>query len=203
MTEIPHLRLFFALGLPLYLAEELIRRFREQTNPNLRWTRPERLHLTLRFWGHFAADRIPKLISAGQAAAAKSEALPLHVDSLGAFPSQARARVHWAGIGEPGRSVLCRLATRLDDELAHRGIARESRPFRPHLTVARVRTRMKSEPPGRSPGPGINPDRVELQGLRWTAQGLLLVESRLTPHPTYEILDCADFAAHGSRGEAP
>ena len=62
----------------------------------------------------------------------------LDIKGLGAFPSLARPRVIWAGVGEGG-GALAALAGRVAGGLARVGVPLEERPFSPHVTLARIR----------------------------------------------------------------
>src|SRR5947208_5309760 len=71
-------------------------------------------------------------------AAAGLTAFEAIVAGLGAYPSPARARVIWAGVGR-GTDALVELAGRVDAALAGLGFEREPRAFSPHVTLRRVR----------------------------------------------------------------
>ena len=132
------LRLFLAVELPGSVKEDLARAiapFRE-TVPGARWTDPAGWHVTLKFLG----STWPRLVgevgrAAGEVAAA---AAPFRTElaGIGAFPGPRRARVLWAGLADPDER-LGALARGLDVVLLPHFRA-ESRPFAPHLTVARL-----------------------------------------------------------------
>src|SRR5919202_1847961 len=63
----------------------------------------------------------------------------LSVSGPGSFPPHGPPRVLWLGI-EDASGRLAGLQRALEDECAAAGFAREPRPFRPHLTVARIRS---------------------------------------------------------------
>jgi len=102
----------------------------------VRWVRVDHLHLTLRFLGATAPDRVPGLTEAIRAAAALPP-FPVTLSGAGAFPSVARPRALWLGISD-GVTELAQLGARLDAPLADLGWQPEGRPFRPHLTIART-----------------------------------------------------------------
>src|SRR5207249_2914500 len=64
----------------------------------------------------------------------------LAIAGAGAFPDARRPRVVWLGTVE-GSPQLCAVAERLREALKKRGFALEERPFRPHLTIARIKGR--------------------------------------------------------------
>lgn len=135
-------RLFVAIELPAGIRKRLqehINRLRESV-PDARasWSHEENLHLTLKFLGDTPVTRVETLSQVTKRAA--SEALPfeLIVRSCGAFPPRGQPRVLWVGIEDPS-GQLDKLQQALEDECAHAGFARETRPFHPHLTIARLR----------------------------------------------------------------
>ncbi len=103
----------------------------------VRWVRMDGLHLTLRFLGPTDADRVGPLEAAVRRAAARARPFELTLGGGGAFPSAARPRTIWLGVTE-GADHVAALASALDDELEQDGWTRETRPFRPHLTLARA-----------------------------------------------------------------
>ena len=90
----------------------------------LRWAVTENLHLTLRFLGATAPDRIPDLVAATEAAARTAAPFTIRLAGAGAFPAPDRPRVLWLGIVE-GVPALVALAGALGEELAERGWERE------------------------------------------------------------------------------
>ncbi|HKV47654.1 MAG TPA: RNA 2',3'-cyclic phosphodiesterase [Candidatus Acidoferrales bacterium] len=104
--------------------------------PSARWVRPEAMHITLKFIGHVRAEDLPAIRSA--LAELKSlDPIEMHFRGLGFFPCEKRPRVFWCGVdASPNAPVL---ATDMDRALAKLGIEPESRPFTPHLTLARFK----------------------------------------------------------------
>jgi len=106
----------------------------------VKWVDPYSIHLTLKFLGNIAVDRIGEITRAMETAAQGISPFHLEVKELGAFPNLKRVQVVWVGItGEVDR--LGQLQQRLESNLAPLGFAPESRPFTPHLTLARLRDR--------------------------------------------------------------
>lgn len=118
----------------------------------LRWTHPGNWHLTLRFLGNVPAPRIPELATAlAQVAFAP---FTLAVGRAGAFPARGAPRVVWLGLAR-GAKECASLAASVDAVLAPLGFAPESRPFAPHLTLARVHeARSDDRPENGSPESG-------------------------------------------------
>jgi 2'-5' RNA ligase len=134
----PTARLFFALDVPkptldaLAETQRTLRPFAERFEP--RWTRPEQMHLTLKFLGDVATESIGEL---SQLVAA-SEAPLAAFERVATFPDTRRARVLVVEL-KPSDERLADMARQLDERAAAFGVARERRPFRPHLTLARFK----------------------------------------------------------------
>ncbi len=108
------------------------------------WVRPEGVHLTLKFLGEVAQDRIPEIAAGIEAAARDAHPFTVYLEGLGGFPNLRTPRVVWVGVQEPS-GTLAQIQTRIETELESVGFPGESRPFSPHLTLGRVRGR-GSEP---------------------------------------------------------
>ena len=106
------------------------------------WVRPSGMHLTLKFLGDVEEDALSGLIGAVARAAALVPPFRFETTALGAFPSPRRPRVIWLGVEPVGE--LFDLADALERELADLGFPRERRPFRPHITIGRVRDPLAS-----------------------------------------------------------
>lgn len=105
--------------------------------PGERWVDADRLHATVRFLGEVDQPFIDRLSIALRTAARRYDPILLEIAALGAFPDWTRARVVWAGVGyDPKLELLHH-----DIELACTGLGLEveGRPFRPHVTLARLR----------------------------------------------------------------
>ncbi len=107
-----------------------------QASEGARWTRPEGVHLTLKFLGEIPPPQLEQLTRALQAIGG-FEKIPVEVKGFGFFPEARRPRVLWAGVVAP--PALGELARRVEDTLEPLGFARENRPFSPHLTLARFK----------------------------------------------------------------
>ena len=137
------MRLFVAVDLPGMLRErlaELLSRLRtEVTGP--KWVRSEGIHLTLRFIGEVDEADLPRLTAAVSGVAwGDVPAFDVAVRGLGQFPEKGRPRVLWIGLHEAG-GALAMLQSRVEravDGAALPGVRSEERPFRPHLTLARM-----------------------------------------------------------------
>lgn len=103
------------------------------------WSRPESLHVTLKFVGEVEAARVEALSRAACAAVEEFEPFELSIEEAGTFPPRGAARVLWLGVKDASGG-LARLQRRLEDKCAAAGFPREPKQFKPHLTLARLRT---------------------------------------------------------------
>ncbi|HEV7733129.1 MAG TPA: RNA 2',3'-cyclic phosphodiesterase [Candidatus Binatia bacterium] len=145
-----------------------------------RWVASASLHLTLRFLGEVSdVDPVRDVLVT---VAARHAPFDLAAGGLGAFPGIARPRTLWAGISG-GIRELGLLAVDVERSLEPLGFPPEPRPFRGHLTLARVRSPRGI---GRI-APLVTGDRPVFGA--WTASELVLYRSHLRPTGSiYEAL---------------
>ena len=134
------LRTFIAIELPADVRARVVQhiaRLRYEL-PDVRasWSREDNLHLTLKFLGNVPVADIPKVSKAVASATESVSSFELSFSDCGTFPPRGRPGVLWIGTQGAG---LQPLHAAIEQELAAGGFARESRPFRPHLTIARLR----------------------------------------------------------------
>ncbi len=134
------IRTFIACEISPKLRERLGRemgRLREAA-PLVAWVKPENVHLTLKFLGDVKEDDLGELFEELEAEAEGFGPFSLEVRGVGAFPNWRNPRVVWAGMGE-GAEEAVRLAGLVEDLCVDLGYEAEHRPFRPHLTLGRVK----------------------------------------------------------------
>lgn len=107
------------------------------------WTRPDNIHLTLKFLGEISESLIADSARVCLECATASNSLDLHLSSVGAFPDSRQPRVLWVGLGGD-LDPLVQLQKDLDERLSRIGFEREPKPFRAHLTMGRVKSRRNS-----------------------------------------------------------
>ena len=132
-------RIFCAVELPEEIRDQLhdhAKRVREAvSDASASWSRPENIHLTLKFFGNVSTNKLAQISAAAERAAADFSPFQIRVGGTGVFPRPSRAQVLWIGVDDPsGR--LSELQQRLEDEF---DFNKEDRAYRPHLTIARIR----------------------------------------------------------------
>lgn len=108
------------------------------TSSPIQWVKAESLHVTVKFLGNIPEEQIPAieqvLFDIGQ----RHQSFPLNFEGLDVFPDRRAPRILWVGISGM-LSHLESVVKDVDDCLAELGFPRESRPFRPHLTLAKIK----------------------------------------------------------------
>jgi 2'-5' RNA ligase len=140
---------------------------------DVRWTAPASLHVTLRFLGDVAADRLPAVCEVVLAAAAAVPPPPLALAGVGAFPSPRRARALWLGVQDDTGSLV-RVAEALERGIRALGFAPEERPFTAHVTLGRVR-----RPPRGADLRGAVAASAAATAGAWTPAAVVLYQSHL------------------------
>ena len=169
------MRAFIAIDLPEPIHAALAQHqaaFRAACR-DARWTRPEGIHLTLKFLGEISDAQV-KQVTEALAALGSFPAVSVQVKGFGFFPDARRPRVFWAGLEAP--PALAELADRVEAAMERIGFPREQRSFTPHLTLARFKV------PRPQPAlQGLLPREAPDLG-RFEVSEFFLYESKLSRH---------------------
>jgi len=101
--------------------------------PDVRWARPESMHVTLKFVGEKPSEAVEEIKQA--LGAIRTGAIKISFRGHGFFPTFSAPRVFWIGVG--AGPELAALAKSVDNAMAALGVPREEHEFSPHLTLAR------------------------------------------------------------------
>ena len=176
------MRLFVAVPLPSPALEEaggLLRGLRGQEWP-VRWVRDDALHITLKFFGEVTSDRLEPIEELLQIATQGMAPLAVTLTGGGAFPSSRRPRVLRLEVSAGPDLEL--LQDRLERGAEQIGFAPEGRPFRPHITLGRVREGH------RLPVDAMRQVEALPGGAPFLADQIVLFESRQTnAGPAYSV----------------
>ena len=132
------MRLFTAIDLPddvLLRLDRLLAALRPEAI--IKWSPLDNLHITTKFIGEWPPERFPEL-EAALIELPPREPIEIELRNLGWFPNERSPRVLWAGVH--AGPALEQLAREIDDRLAPLGVAKERRPFSPHMTLARIKS---------------------------------------------------------------
>ena len=102
-----------------------------------RWARVEGTHVTLKFIGEVAAEKVEE-IKKEMEGVRSAAAVEMNFRGVGFFPNARHPRVFWAGI--EATANLAEMAAEIEKRLEKIGIPREGRAFHPHLTLARFKS---------------------------------------------------------------
>lgn len=111
-------------------------------DPPWRWTAPETWHLTLKFMGETSREQLDRAVRALETARERHIPFDVAPGRFGAFPNLRAPRVLFYEV-QRGADELVALARDVDRVLVGAvGLSPEARPFHPHVTVARLKTRL-------------------------------------------------------------
>ena len=140
----PSIRSFIAIDLPGPVRRQLEMLVQElrKSNAQVGWVRIEGVHLTLKFLGNVAPELIEEIKPALAEAASQTPPIHLEPAGCGAFPSIKSPRVIWVGL-RGQTTALTELGRRVEEAMTAFGFKPEDRPFKPHLTLGRVKGRQR------------------------------------------------------------
>jgi 2'-5' RNA ligase len=133
-------RTFIAIPLPhsVIAALEEAQRQLAAAGADVRWVERENLHLTLKFLGQVEDRHVTTVCTVAQQAAGSVEAFDFDVRGLTSVPPSGQMRMVWAGVADD-TGKLAVLHDQLDSGFAGMGFQEETRDFRPHMTLGRVK----------------------------------------------------------------
>jgi 2'-5' RNA ligase len=133
-------RLFIAIEISHEIKKEIaeLQSKLKQAGVDASWTRPEGIHLTLKFLGEVEETKVPEIMTALSVLSKDRTGFRIEIAGAGAFPNPKNARVVWVGVsGETDK--LASLQAAIEDKTAQLGFKRENREFQPHLTLGRIK----------------------------------------------------------------
>ena len=180
-TNSETLRTFIALPLPDEWIGQLgatITDLSRALPHGVRWVSPDGIHLTLKFLGATDSRVVPRILDAIVENFAEASSPTLSLSVLGTFPAGKNPRVIWAGVSG-GAEGLEDLHLRAEQAVSRLGWSMDGRPFRPHLTLGRVRDRVNTR---QRQAISDTVARARLPAVRnWRPDTVRLYRSLLTP----------------------
>lgn len=140
------MRLFISVELPDEIKKNIVKLGKDtkSTDESIKWVSAENLHITLKFLGWVEDKNLDKLIKLTSKAVAGKGSFKAQFAGMGTFPQGKSPRVIWVGTVEGGQE-LCKIAKNLDETLAQAGFKSEARDFKSHITVGRVKQKLKNK----------------------------------------------------------
>lgn len=187
-TQPETVRLFVACEVPDEVKDAIggiTRSLKDRSGNAVRWINPEGVHVTLKFLGEVPVKKLPAIKLAIQEAVVGHQPFELEFSNIGTFGGREGLRIMWVGVaGDVLR--LEALVRAVNAALAVVGFEPERRPFRPHLTLGRVRddvgTRQRAEIE-------VEVGKTEVPAVSWRTAQVSLMRSRLSPGgASYDVL---------------
>lgn len=167
-------RVFLAIELPPEIINGLkdVQGELRKAFPSARMANPAGMHLTVKFIGYAAEEDLLLISEVARRVAGATRPFIVLISGFGGFPSITRPRVLWAGAKDGGESAV--MSAQLDKELTVIGVKAETRPYKPHITLARINK------------PAVTPVNQSLRAAKQSenigtarAEKLILFESHL------------------------
>jgi len=135
------MRTFIAIEIPEPIKAELAKLQTElrRTGAEVGWTNADNIHLTLRFLGEIEEGQLDGVKQLCIETTIGVQPFTLRLEATGYFPNFRQPRVLWVAIGGE-IEVAAQLQNRLEAGLIALGFDREDKPFKPHLTIGRVKS---------------------------------------------------------------
>ena len=135
------IRSFLAIELPEPILTKIgeVQGGLRSSHADVRWTNPEKIHLTLKFFGNIEESRIDLIFKSIEEPIRNTRPFSLKVRGVGAFPHLKNPRVIWIGLVDE-REALTSLLKQIETCLERIGFRPEDRPFHPHLTLGRMKS---------------------------------------------------------------
>ena len=140
------MRSFIAIELPETAKSALagLQQELKKTGADVRWVKPENIHLTLKFLGNIEKNIIDSIVQILTGTCNKFEAFTLEIKGTGVFPSVKSPRVIW--VSANGKTTVTGIQLEIETGLSSLGFEREKRTFTPHLTLGRFKTSQGKRP---------------------------------------------------------
>ncbi len=187
MANDPLIRTFLALPLAGFLPE--IKKYLDflQNQPTqIKWVRPEQVHITLHFFGPTSAEMLTKIKNSIAPLIKKLAPFQLGLKGIGFFPDSHRPRVVWIGLKGDSEKLEI-LQSNIERELKKTGFPLEGRAFKAHATLGRINNPQAAKDLQFSDFPETALKKFD---------GIILYRSHLNSHdqqPKYEILETFIF----------
>lgn len=183
------MRTFIAIELDEEIKKALTKIQSEFKNIDLdiKWVKPQNIHLTIKFLGEVKESKIPEINQALKETCNYIKPFVIETENLGVFPNIKFPRVIWAGLKEENEE-LKKLVNLLEEKLVKLKFSKEKRGFSAHLTLGRFRSQKNKEDFIEK----LN--QIKVANLRQEVKSVKLFKSTLTPQgPIYEELNEENF----------
>ncbi|MEE4312057.1 MAG: RNA 2',3'-cyclic phosphodiesterase [candidate division KSB1 bacterium] len=138
------IRTFIAIEIPPHIKKEIseFQRHLMVRDTRISWPKPDNIHITLKFVGDVETNAITAITEAVEKGVEQIPPFNVKIVGVGTFPSGRKPRILWIG-AKSENSLMVKCADNIDQKLEELGYEKETRPFRAHLTLGRVKSQFK------------------------------------------------------------
>lgn len=104
---------------------------------DLRYTKKENLHITVKFLGEVKEENIEKIKKVIEDSCNNIEKFEISCNRLSSFPTLTSAKVIWVNVDD-GAKIIEKIYDKLENKFVEAGFMKENRKFIPHITIARA-----------------------------------------------------------------
>jgi RNA 2',3'-cyclic 3'-phosphodiesterase len=170
-------RLFVAVEIPSEVKSEIERIVGplKKSLGNASWVRAEAVHVTLAFIGEQPEPIVPRIVDELQASVREMQRFEAVVSGAGFFPNDRNPRVAWLGLS-PAEG-FSEVAAAVRQALNRAEVAFDEKPFKGHLTLARIKERWRREEAER-----FIARLGTFRSKSFPVEEVILYSSKLSPH---------------------
>ena len=182
-------RLFVSLDLPDYIIEEIVSLRNDIYGvgyDRVRWESSDKLHLTMKFLGDVDDNDQHKILAVLQSVSAKYSKVELEFNKFGMFLRNGVPSILWLGL-EPSQQIIA-IKNDIENQLAKVNFSKDSKRFKPHLTILRIKGRENKERLD-------NFISTEIENIDCSARSISLIKSELllsgsvyTPIKSFQLI---------------
>lgn len=188
------IRTFLAAEVPDNLKKglaDLITRLKtgiQFTGAHPKWVDPTNIHLTLKFFGDTTDVQRKAIVESVRTTAKKHPKHTVRIEGVGIFPNPKQPRVIWAGVKKA--LPIAALQADIDEAMEDLGWTPEDREFRPHITLARIKSLRRTHALI-----DVVRGHSQFKVGEWPIGEIVLIQSTLRPEgPIYTPLERFELA---------
>lgn len=173
------IRTFLALEVPLEIRKSLVEHQKELSSQDIgdiHWIEIDHLHLTVHFLGNNSSPTLVQALVDVRKVISELAPFEISLAPAGVFDRHLKPSVIWVGIQDPSKN-LRKLHDLTAEALTRDGIVLEKRPYKPHLTLGRVRSCSLEQ----SKNLHELIDQLKIEPMTWKIDSMVLFESKLSP----------------------
>ena len=111
----------------------------KKSNNDIKWVKPENIHITLKFLGDIDTKQINSIKQILSNCTHNTRPFKVELSQLGAFPNIDRPRTLWVGLKD-SKQRLNQISMSLEKTLGKIGFQTDQKPFSSHITIGRIRS---------------------------------------------------------------